>query len=65
MPVHATLSSKVSTSFQPKGGTNPIIERPLRCLPSSLPISYYLTFVCASNAATPEEFRMPLKVINL
>lgn len=34
MPVHATSPSKVSTSFQPKGGTNPIIERPLR-YPSS------------------------------
>lgn len=28
MPVHATSPSKVSTSLQPKGGTNPIIERP-------------------------------------
>lgn len=36
MPVHATSPSKVSTSFQPKGGTNPIIERPLCCSPLSL-----------------------------
>jgi len=56
----ATLSSKVSTSLRPKGGTNPIIERPTTLSSISplfrIPIPCHPISVCASNAVAPKSF---------